>query len=284
MNGFFNKIATELQTNLVASIIDIIIVAILIYVLFIFLKKNNAGRLIKYLLIFVVLSIILSRQVLHLRMIGSILSFSVLIVVVIIATLFPQELRRGLWKISSPKEVQESFSTQYDCSDEELKTAINDIVRAVQNMAKKDVGALIVIAPNTVPSHILESGTIMDAKLSCPLIECLFNTKAPLHDGAVFIRGNRIIAAGCFLPLSQDTNVPKELGTRHRAAIGVTENYNVLTIIVSEETGVISVANAGKLTRYYDSVMLTDTLEQVFGLKASAIETKKKKRKNNYGK
>ena len=110
-----------------------------------------------------------------------------------------------------------------------------------------------------------------------PLIECLFNTKAPLHDGAVFIRGNRIVAAGCFLPLSQNTTVDKELGTRHRAALGVTENYKVLTIIVSEETGVISAAMDGELTRYYDAAMLTDMLEQVYGLKATAEGKKKKK-------
>ncbi len=193
--------------------------------------------------------------------------------------MFPQELRRGLWKISSHKSDASTFSTHYDCSDEELHAAIDCIVRASQNMAKKNVGALIVIAPTTVPNHIIESGTALDSKLSSQLLECLFNTKAPLHDGAVFIRGNRIMAAGCFLPLTQSTSLDKELGTRHRAGIGITENLDVLTIIVSEETGVISVARGGELQRYYDAAMLTDTLEQVYGLKAADDVGKKGKKK-----
>lgn len=279
MESFWNNIVARLSGQTASSIIDMVLIAALLYVLFAFLKKNNASRLIKYLIGFIAVGLVLSAPALGLVMTQKLLMYTVIVVALVIAIMFPQELRRNLWKLSSPKDKAEAFSTQYDCSDEELHEAIDDIVRAVLNMAKKDVGALIVIAPTALPAHIIESGTTLDAKLSCPLIECLFNTKAPLHDGAVFIRGNRIIAAGCFLPLSQNTSVDKELGTRHRAALGVTENYKVLTIIVSEETGVISVAMDGAITRYYDSVMLTDTLEQVYGLKAVA-GAKKKKGKN----
>ena len=113
------------------------------------------------------------------------------------------------------------------------------------------------------------------------MLESIFNTKAPLHDGAVLVRGNRIMAAGCFLPLTQSLEVDKELGTRHRAAIGVSETNNVLTIIVSEETGVISVAYRGELKRYFDSEMLTDTLQEFYGLKAIAHSTKKGKHRKN---
>ena len=166
-------------------------------------------------------------------------------------------------------------------SDEVLHAAIGDIVHAAQNMSKKNVGALIIISTKSMPEHILDSGTNLDAELSCALLESIFNTKAPLHDGAVFVRGNRIVAAGCFLPLSQSTTIDKELGTRHRAAIGVTENYNVTAIIVSEETGVISVAQRGEIERYYDSQMLTEKLEQVYGLKATpSQEARGKKRRN----
>ena len=141
-------------------------------------------------------------------------------------------------------------------------------------MAKKNTGALIVVAPVSVPSNIINSGTKLNSKLSYQLLECLFNTKAPLHDGAVFVRGDTIIAAGCFLPLTQNIDVDKELGTRHRAAIGITETNNVMAIIVSEETGVISVAIDGQLSMYYDSDMLRAKLEEVYGLKAVKEEKK----------
>ena len=190
--------------------------------------------------------------------------------------LFRSEIKRTLWKLSSPKEAEENFTTTYDVSDQELRHTISEIVRATINMAKKDVGALMLIAPNDIPDSVIDSGTKMDSKLSCPLIECLFNTKAPLHDGAVIVRANRIIAAGCFLPLTQNPDVDKELGTRHRAAIGITEESNVMAIVVSEETGVISVAIRGELERYFDAVALTDKLEQVYGLKAVTSEKESK--------
>lgn len=278
MKEIWNRIVEKITTDTAVSIIDMVLIAALLYVLFAFLKKNNAGRLVKYVVGFLIVATVLSSQLLGFTLVGNLMMYGVIIVALAVSMMFPQELKRNLWKLSSPKDKTEVYSTQYDCSDEELHQAIDDIVRAVLNMAKKDVGALIVIAPTALPAHIIESGTTLDAKLSCPLIECLFNTKAPLHDGAVFIRGNRIIAAGCFLPLSQNTTVDKELGTRHRAALGVTENYKVLTIIVSEETGVISVAADGELNRYYDSVMLTETLEQVYGLKATPDGKKKKKK------
>lgn len=276
-NNFRNNIVDKFTNHTAVSVIDTVLIAVLLYVLFAFLKKNNAGRLIKYIIGFMVVATVLSASALNFTLAGKLTVYAVVIVTLAVVLMFPQELKRNLWRLSSPKDKDEVYSTQYDCSDEELHQAIDDIVRAVLNMAKKDVGALIVIAPTALPAHIIESGTMLDAKLSCPLIECLFNTKAPLHDGAVFIRGNRIVAAGCFLPLSQNTTVDKELGTRHRAALGVTENYKVLTIIVSEETGVISAATDGELTRYYDAAMLTDMLEQVYGLKATAEGKKKKK-------
>lgn len=279
MQEIFDRITYAFTHRGVYLAVDFILTVILLYAIFYFLKKNNASRLIKYVAIFCLVAVILSSRTLDLPVMGKFAAYALVFIAVAIAVMFPQELRRELWKISSHKDMQETFNTQYGCSDEELHDAIDSIVRAALNMAKKDVGALIVIAPTQVPAHILESGTELDSKLSCPLLECLFNTKAPLHDGAVFIRGNRIISAGCFLPLTQSSALDKELGTRHRAGIGITESLNVLTIIVSEETGVISVAKAGELTRYYDAAMLTDTLEQVYGLKAVRSASKKSKKK-----
>lgn len=267
--------------RVIFNLLDILLIAALLYLLFMFLKKHNCTRLIKFVVIALFVTVVLSSKTLGLTLTGQLANYGILIVVVGLLLLFPQESRRSLWKISSPKEAVEVFNTDYGCSDEELKHTVSEIVRAAQNMAKKNVGALIVIAPQDIPYNILESGTKLDAELSCALLESIFNTKAPLHDGAVFIRGNRVIAAGCFLPLTQNTEVDKELGTRHRAAIGVTETNNVLAIIVSEETGVISTAIDGQITRYYDSAMLTDKLEQVYGLKAVEKSEKKLRRRKN---
>ncbi len=280
---FFGNIEKKLQTpgGIAACVFDILLTAVLIYGIIVFLKKNNAVKLAAYLLPLTVIGVVLSSEELGLTVIGTVMSYSLVLAVVAIILLFPQEARRGLLKLASPKETHEAYTTEYDVTDDQLHSAIGDIVRAAQNMSKKNVGALIVVSTHGVPGHILDSGTTLDAVLSGALLESIFNTKAPLHDGAVFVRGNRIIAAGCFLPLSQSTTIDKELGTRHRAAIGVTENYNVLAVIVSEETGVISVAHRGEISRYYDSQMLTEKLEQAYGLKA--VSTKKKGKRSIKG-
>lgn len=275
---FFENIYNKMVEYPAACAIDIILAALLIYGIIVFLKKNNAVKLVLYLLPFTMLGVIISSPHLHMEISGRILSYSVVFAILAVVLLFPQEARRGLLKLASPKEAHEAYTTEYSVSDEVLHETIENIVRAAQNMAKKNVGALIVITTQPVPAHILDSGTQLDSILSGALLESIFNTKAPLHDGAVFVRGNRIVSAGCFLPLSQSTTIDKELGTRHRAAIGVTENYNVMAIIVSEETGVISVAQYGEITRYYDSQMLTEKLEQAYGLKAVTARNKKRKK------
>ena len=157
------------------------------------------------------------------------------------------------------------FSEGYG-SDDELMEAADELITAVQNMAKQDIGALIIITPGTIDQHILDSGTMINATLTAPLIETLFHDKTPLHDGAVVIKGNKIISAGCFLPLTQDTTLPKELGTRHRAAIGITEESGVLAIVVSEETGIISIAKQGKLTRYMTTEKLKEEIKNCYGV------------------
>jgi diadenylate cyclase len=209
--------------------------------------------------------------------------FSVLGTSAIILTtmLFSREIRRDVFSLNLVKHGTVQFSNRHGASDEDLNVCVSEVVRALLSLAKNNTGALLVFCADSLPAHIVESGTRLDAVVSSPLLSAIFNTKAPLHDGAVIIRGNRIIAAGCFLPLSQDINIPKELGTRHRAAIGISESAEVLTIMVSEETGVISVAKNGELLRYFDAGMLTRTLEAFFGLTASGKSGKsaRKRRK-----
>lgn len=276
--GFGENIAAQFANvgRACASVFDMLLLIVCVYVVLYLLRRNGASPIAKFIVILAVAILILSSSLIGLPVLGSIFSSGVLIIVIALLVMFPQELRRMMWKLAS-KSGGETFNVEYDCTEEELQEAVNDIVKAVLNMSKNDTGALVIITTQTVPQHILDSGTALGAQLSQPLIECLFNTNADLHDGAVFIRGNKILAAGCFLPLSQSQNLPKELGTRHRAALGISEQYDVLTIVVSEETGIISVARDGKLERYYDAVMLTDVIMQTYGLKANTSGGKKRR-------
>lgn len=271
MTTFLNNIKSHFSTPLDACLIiaDFIILAVLIYFFCKFLRKNNATRIIKVFAVFAIIGVCFIAVSDKMPLIGHIFSYAVLALILMYFTVFPHEFKRSLWRLASPKEHESSYTTKYDCSYEQLQKSVTEIVKAVQNMSKRNVGALIVVAPDDIPKHILESGTQLDAYISCQLLESIFNTKAPLHDGAVYVRGDKVRAAGCFLPLTQKTDIDKDMGTRHRAAIGVTEEYNHLAIIVSEETGIISVARCGEIERYYDTEMLTEVLEQAYGLKAS---------------
>jgi len=193
--------------------------------------------------------------------------------------IFAPQLHRMMIRMAQGRWGRVFYTAKYDLSPDELRNTIAEIIRAAQNMSKKNTGALIVIAPGHIQTQILESGTELGALVSASLLESVFNTKSPMHDGAVIIRGNRILAAGCFLPLSQNTELPGDLGTRHRAALGVSEANDVLAIIVSEQTGIISVCREGTLTRYYNSDMLEETLERMYGLQLASPVRKRKKGK-----
>ncbi len=202
-----------------------------------------------------------------------ILRLLILFMVFCLAIVYQQDVKIFFQSIANANG-KTLFSEGYG-SDDELIEATDELITAVQNMAKQDIGALIIITPSTVDQHILESGTLVNATLTAPLIETLFHDRTPLHDGALVVKGNKIISAGCFLPLTQDTTLPKELGTRHRAAIGITEESGVLAIVVSEETGIISVAKQGKLYRYMTTEKLKEEIKRCYGI-GVAPEKKKK--------
>jgi len=277
--NFFGRIAQGFLENPAVHVLDMLFFAIVLYIVMAFLKKNGASKLIFIFVPALVFVVTVGLELLGFALLGRVLLYFLLFSFFGAYMLFPHQARRALWKISAPKEMRATYNAKYDVSDEELIATVDNIVRAAQNMAKKNMGALIIIAPEGLPAHILESGTAISGKVSSSLIETIFQNKTPLHDGAICIQGNRILAASCFLPLSQDTAIDKELGTRHRAAIGITESYNVFSIIVSEETGVISIAQNGKLSRYYDSDMLKDILMQVYGLKVAETPRAPRKRK-----
>lgn len=180
--------------------------------------------------------------------------------------LFNVEVKKYFWDVHTTKKTP----TEKMTSDTELRSqadterCITNIVKALQNMSKNNVGALIVLSKGSLPKQVLQSGVSIDAEISTQMIEGIFFPKSPLHDGAMVINGHKIQAAGCFLPLTQKTSYPKEYGTRHRAAIGITEVANVISLVVSEETGIISIIKQGNVTRYADFDMLMDTLKDYY--------------------
>ena len=162
-----------------------------------------------------------------------------------------------------PTEKSSSGMTESK-STEDVEKCISDIIRALQNMSKNNVGGLVVLSRNNLPKQVLQSGVMVDAEISTQMIEGIFFPKSPLHDGAMVIRGHKIQAAGCFLPLTQKTNYPKDSGTRHRAGIGITEVANVVSLVVSEETGIISVIKQGNVQRYADYDTLKNVLKEYY--------------------
>lgn len=194
--------------------------------------------------------------------------FYVLIVSAVMLILFSVEVKKYFWDVhSTPEKTAEKKSSGGGAevvSQAETERCMANIVKALQNMSKNNVGALIVLSKGSLPKQVLQSGVSIDAEISTQLIEGVFFPKAPLHDGAMVIHGHKIQAAGCFLPLTQKTSYPKEYGTRHRAGIGITEVANVISLVVSEETGIISIIKQGTVTRYADYDMLVDALKDYY--------------------
>ena len=181
--------------------------------------------------------------------------------------IFNAEVKKYFWDVHASKGgIAEKIlgGSAEVHSQADTERCIANIVKALQNMSKNNVGALIVLSRGSLPKQVLQSGVTIDAKISTQLIEGIFFPKAPLHDGAMVIHGHQIQAAGCFLPLTQKTSYPKEYGTRHRAAIGITEVANVISLVVSEETGIISIVKQGNVTRYADYDMLMDALKDYY--------------------
>ncbi len=180
--------------------------------------------------------------------------------------LFNVEVKKSLWDRTArdlPMKKEQGGSMDIR-SDAEIDRIISEIIKALQNMSKNNVGALLVLSKGSLPKQVLQSGVKIDAEISTQLIEGIFFPKAPLHDGAMIISDHKILAAGCFLPLTQKTSYPKEYGTRHRAAIGITEVANVISFVVSEETGIISIIHQGNVTRYADYDMLMSRLKEYY--------------------
>lgn len=218
------------------------------------IKETRAEQLLKG-IVLIVLFIPIS-QALHLTMLNWILSKTITLGVIASLIIFQPEIRRALEHLG-----RTTFLDRHIPEDEEvMEKVITEISNAVERLSQSRTGALIVMEQLTGLGEVINTGTKLDAVVSSALLQNIFVVNTPLHDGATIIRNDRIISAGCFLPLTSNNSLNKELGTRHRAAIGISENSDALIIVVSEETGNISLAVNGRLTRNYDKEKLKNIL------------------------
>lgn len=256
MKEFFSNAFSGVALN---DIIDIVIVAFVIYKLLGLIRQTRAEQLLKGVLVLVIATFL--SDVFNLHTINWLLKGTVALGAVAILVVFQPELRRALEYMGRSKFVKSPFS---QVEKEKGKQITTQIIRAVENFSKDRVGALIIFERETALTDIIETGTVIDAEVSEQLIGNIFYEGAPLHDGAAIMRHDRLYAAGCVLPLTQNKNISKELGTRHRAGIGITENSDALVIIVSEETGIISMASDGQLSRFLDIKTVEKTLLNMY--------------------
>jgi diadenylate cyclase len=249
----------EIFSNVrIMDVIDIGIVAFVFYKILMLIKETRAEQLIKGLIILLVM-LKLSEWA-KLYVVHYILMNTMTLGVVALLIVFQPELRRALEYIGRSKFLSKSMES----TDEGFNSMVSNLVNAVISLSREKIGALIVIERETGLNEIIQTGVKIDGQISSGLLINVFIPNTPLHDGAVIIRRDRLMAAGCFLPLSETKSISKELGTRHRAAIGIAEQSDAIVVIVSEETGTISVAMNGKLTRHLDANGLTTVIRNGF--------------------
>ncbi len=261
---YFQYVWNQLQSIRAVDVLDILLVAFIFYYIFQFMRKRRAGKLLAGIVLLIV--ILLISDVAQMKALNFILTnvFSVGILSLIVV--FQPELRSFLEKVGGT--TFHNFRGKLDTTQEAaMKSVIKEVCIAAENLSQTKTGALVVFERNTKLEDHVRTGTVLDASVSSYLLENVFFNKAPMHDGAVIISKARLHAAGCFLPLSSNADIIKELGTRHRAGIGMSENSDAVVLIVSEENGIISVAVEGELKRgfnrntleeYLSTLLLTD--------------------------
>ncbi len=266
MQQFFtdliNTVTGFLSTLRINDLVDVLIVAFIIYKVIHLVRETRAEQLIKGL--FLIAVVYFAATVFRLSTLSFLMNMLVNYGVIALIVVFQPELRRALEKMGRSRISK--LVANRDVGEEELeqrRAALGEIARAAQNMSKSRTGALIVFERETKLGEIINTGTVVNADPKTDLIENIFYPKAPLHDGAMIIRDFRVHSAGCFLPLSQNYEISRELGTRHRAALGISENSDAVALVVSEETGTISIAHNGRLARGVDGAALTSVLEKL---------------------
>lgn len=243
-----------IHTFRVLDVVDILTVAIGIYYMYKLLKDTRAVSLLKGLLILAILNVV--SQVLNLYVINWILQQSMTVLLFALPVVFQPELRRALEQLGRGR----IFSKAQNVNDEEMDLAINEVMAAARVMSRDHTGALIVFEREVGLNDFIDTGIRVDAVLSRELIKNIFVPSTPLHDGAMIIRNGRICAAGCLLPLTEDRTLSTELGTRHRAAIGLSEQTDAVVVVVSEETGTISYTYGGHIYRHLPEDQIKEAL------------------------
>ena len=254
--------AAQQVWNLILSlrfwdVLDILVIAYLVYRLLLLVRRTNTSRLLKGVLL-ILLALWLSSG--RLRALNYLLSHIVDIGILALLILFQPEIRRVLEQMGSSRWNVLEFFARPQVDRQSLEQAISQTVAACGDMSRSRTGALIVFERHIQLDEVLRSGTKLDAEVSSELLKNIFFVKAPMHDGAVIIRQGRVLGAGCMLPLSRNVNLSRDLGMRHRAGIGMSENSDAVVVIVSEETGSISVAIGGMLKRHLKPETLSNIL------------------------
>ena len=241
--------------NTLLSAVDIAIVSFLFYRMMIMVKQTRAVQLLKGVLVLLVVAFI--SNLLQLQTVSWLLAQFQTMLIVALPIIFQPELRKALERLGKGRFFGASLASQ-----EIVPHLVDEIARAVRNLSASQTGALLVIERSTGLNDYVDSGVSINADISCELLESLFNPKGSLHDGAAIIRDGKLYAAGCILPLTEDTSISKSLGTRHRAALGISEVSDAFVIVVSEESGVVSVVEEGRMTRHLDDAPLRKMLAE----------------------
>ncbi len=252
--NFFKEFAALVPTIRLMDIVDILVVAFVIYKIILMLQTTSSARIAKSIVIILLLTALTS--VLHMYLMNYLLDKILEIGLLALVIMFQPELRRILEKLGS-KSFREILSTKQE--QRNIDYVISETVKACEIMSRERTGVLIVFERTSSLEDYQKTGIVIDARVSSELLRNIFFTKASLHDGAVIIRNERIAAAGCVLPLTENRNISSDLGTRHRAGIGMSEVSDAVVVIVSEETGTISVAISGMLKRH----LAPQTLEKL---------------------
>jgi uncharacterized protein (TIGR00159 family) len=232
------------------DVIDILLVAMMLYYIYRLMRDSRSQNVFSGIMVFIVIWLFVS-QVLQMRLLGSILDKLVSVGVIALIVLFQEDIRKFLYNLGAHQRMRTilrliTFSKGKDKELKDVKETIMPIVMSTMNMSRGKVGALIVLERAVPLDDIVATGDLIDATINQRLIENVFFKNSPLHDGAMIISKKRIKAAGCILPVSHDLDIPKELGLRHRAAMGISQESDAVAIVVSEETGGISIAQKGE--------------------------------------
>lgn len=276
IHDFFEKYLT-IPEIYPSDIIEIVVISVLVYYVIIWFRKSRAWVLLKGILVLVIFMVVASifNLTTLLWLINKFLSAGIIALVII----FQPELRRALEQLGKKNVFFKILKFGNNITEDGISDkSIEEIIRATLEMAKVKTGALIVVARDHDLSQYCETGIDIGAKITSQLLINIFEKNTPLHDGAVIIEGDTIVSATCYIPLSDSTSISKDLGTRHRAGLGLSEVTDSIIIIVSEETGSVSVAREGKLIRYADAAILKSEL-----MKAQTREEVKPKKRFGKG-